>query len=73
MGSYVGQIFPTASLHSDHLISCALVCEKEISHMGKNNGTPDLVCEKNRYIYKSRKRNNLNEQLCLQGADCKSI
>ena len=21
-------------------------CEKEISHMGKNNGYPDLVCEK---------------------------
>ena len=46
MGSYVGQIFPTASLHRDHSISYALVCEKEISHMGKNNGNPDLVCEK---------------------------
>ena len=23
------------------------VCEKEISHMGKNNGNPDLECEKN--------------------------
>ena len=22
------------------------VCEIEISHMGKNNGNPDLVCEK---------------------------
>ena len=28
MGSDVGQIFPTASLHRDHSISCALVCEK---------------------------------------------
>ena len=33
MGSDVGQIFPTASLHKDHSISCALVCEKELSHM----------------------------------------
>ena len=40
-----GQIFPTASLHRDHSILYALVCEKEISHMGKNNGNPDLVCE----------------------------
>ena len=23
------------------------VCEIELSHMGKNNGNPDLVCEKN--------------------------
>ena len=22
------------------------MCETEISHMGKNNGNPDLVCEK---------------------------
>ena len=32
MGSDVGQIFLTASLHRDHLISYALVCEKEFSH-----------------------------------------
>ena len=31
IGSDVGQIFPTASLHRDHSISYALVCEKEIS------------------------------------------
>ena len=31
MGSDVGQIFPTASLHRDHSILYALVCEKEIS------------------------------------------
>ena len=43
MGSDVGQIFPTASLHRDHSISYALVCEKEFSHIGKNNGNPDLV------------------------------
>ena len=37
MGSDVGQIFPTASLHRDHSISYALVCEKEISHpRGRN-------------------------------------
>ena len=48
MGSDVGQIFPTASLHRDNSILYALVCEKELSHMGKNNnGNPDLVCEKN--------------------------
>ena len=46
MGSDVGQIFPTASLHRDHSISYALVCEKELSHMGKNNGNPDLMCKK---------------------------
>ena len=45
MGSDVGQIFPTASLHRDHSISYALVYEKELSQMGKNNGTPDLMCE----------------------------
>ena len=45
MGSDVGQIFLTASLHRDHSILYALVCEKEISHMGKNNRNPDLVCE----------------------------
>ena len=33
MGSDVGQIFPTASLHRDHSILYALVCEKEISHL----------------------------------------
>ena len=31
MGSDVGQIFPTASLHRDHSISYALVCEKGLS------------------------------------------
>ena len=37
MGSDVGQIFPTASLHRDHSISYALVCEKAFSHMGRNS------------------------------------
>ena len=45
MGSDVGQMFPTASLHRDHSILYALVCEKELSHMGKKHGNPDLVCE----------------------------
>ena len=44
MGSDVGQVFPTASLHRDHSISYALACEKEISHIGKNTRNPDLVC-----------------------------
>ena len=55
MGSDVGQIFPTASLHRDHSISYALVCEKELSHMGKNNGKPNLVSEK-----------TLSDTKCLQ-------
>ena len=41
----MGQIFPSANLLRDHSISYVLVCEKEISQMGKNNGHPDLVCE----------------------------
>ena len=45
MSVRVGKIFQTASLHRDHSILYALVCEKEISHMGKNNGDSDLVCE----------------------------
>ena len=43
---YVRNFFPTASLHRDHSILYALVCEKEISHICKNNGNHDLVCEK---------------------------
>ena len=31
MGSDVGQIFPTASLHRDHSILYVLVCEKSMS------------------------------------------
>ena len=27
------------------------MCEREISRMGKNNGNPDLVCEKNTRVY----------------------
>ena len=41
MGSDVGQIFPTASLHRDHSILYALVCEKELSHIG--NTTEILI------------------------------
>ena len=40
MGSDVGQIFLTASLHRDHSISYALVCEKELSHMVKTTEIP---------------------------------
>ena len=32
------------------MILYALVCEKEWSHMGKNNGNPDLVCENNQRV-----------------------
>ena len=46
MGSDVGEIFTTVSLHRDHSILYALVCEKELSHVSKYDGNPDLVCEK---------------------------
>ena len=39
MGSDVGQIFPTASLHSEHLILYALVCEKRKSALPFVNET----------------------------------
>ena len=39
MGSDVGQIFPTASLHRDHSISYALVCEKNKIHHWCSVGT----------------------------------
>ena len=42
----MGQIFPTSSYHRDHSIFYALVYEKDLSHMGKDNGNPDLVCVK---------------------------
>ena len=29
----------------DHSILYVLVCEIKFSHMGKNNGSPDLVCK----------------------------
>ena len=45
MGRDVGQFFPTASLHVDHSVLYALACEKELSHMSKYSGNPDLVCE----------------------------
>ena len=42
MGSDVGQIFLTASLHWDHSILYALVCENEISHpRGRINSDPE--------------------------------
>ena len=28
------------------------MCEIEISHMGKNNGNPDLVCDKKRSVWR---------------------
>ena len=37
MGSDVGQIVPTVSLHRDHSILYALVCEKEISCLSGQN------------------------------------
>ena len=42
----MGQILLTTSYHRDHSILYALVCENELSQMGKNNRNPDMVCEK---------------------------
>ena len=39
-GSDVGQIFRQRAN-----IKITQSCEKELSHMGKNNSNPDLVCE----------------------------
>ena len=52
----MGQIFPTTSLHRDHSISYALVCEKEFSHNGKNSENPDLVCKNVRIYHKCEGR-----------------
>ena len=46
MGSDVGQIYPTASLHRDNSISYALVCEISLSYMDTYGGllySPDLI------------------------------
>ena len=40
MGSDVGQIFPTASLHRDHSILYALVCEKK---KNPSRGSPIVI------------------------------
>ena len=40
---FVIVVFPD---HTHLLFLYALVCEKELYHMGKNDGDPDLVCEK---------------------------
>ena len=47
MGSDLAQIFPTGSYYRDHSILYALVCEKELSLMGKSSGNLNLVCENN--------------------------
>ena len=36
------------------------MCEIEISHMGKNNGNPDLVCEKKVILSKNIENRILN-------------
>ena len=47
------------------------VCEIEISHMGKNNGNPDLVCENIIFFISSKtygvgtQKNRLNETVPL--------
>ena len=60
MGSDVGQVFPTASLHRDHSFLYALVCEKEISHMGKNDANPDLVYGK---LFKRQTTHGIGERM----------
>ena len=36
------------------------MCEKEISHMGKNNGNPDLVARKDINLWKSQPEVHVN-------------
>ena len=59
----MGQIFPTASLHRDHFILYALVCEKELSYMGKNNRNLDMVCEKTFGFIHSRVKSKEEETI----------
>ena len=47
----MGQIFPTASLHREHSISYALVCEKEISHLRGRKPRPWLNTNPESEIY----------------------
>ena len=51
MGSDVGKIFLRRRAGIGITQSYALVCEKELSHMGKNNRNPNLVCEQILFIY----------------------
>ena len=44
MGSDVGQIFQTGSLHRDHSILYALVCEKDFTDSQLTQGSLDYVC-----------------------------
>ena len=50
MGSDVRKIFLTASLHRDHSILYALVCEKELSHMSKTTEILIWCARKYEYI-----------------------
>ena len=56
----MGQILPTTSYHRGDSILYALVCEEEISHIGKNSGNLDLVC-KNCALYSQNGINPLAE------------
>ena len=50
-GSTCGQHAVDVRLFVFHLShGLVRVCEVELSHMGKNNGNPDLVCEKMRFV-----------------------
>ena len=84
MGSDVGQIFPTASLHRDHSILYALVCQKELSQMDKNSGNSDQVCKKKKcdvsqFVYKQSKllvlsaRSGSDFIFCLQSYQGRKI
>ena len=49
MGSDVGQICLTGSKYRDHSILNALVCEKELSHMGKTTEI-SIWCVRKMYL-----------------------
>ena len=58
MSSNVGRILQTASHQTDRSILYAFVFEKSNSHMCKNSGNPELLCNKNILIvYRSIKKN----------------
>ena len=41
---------PTFDFYLSHGLVRVSVCEIELSHIGKNNGNPDMVCE-NYYVH----------------------
>ena len=55
-----------AAVHFYLSLGLVRVCEIESSHMGKNNGNPNLVCEKSRSLLEAGYRVYLFSRLCNQ-------